>query len=343
MKKIKVEDIRVTDLTPKPTGWLSKYAHLLPKTIHPKQFEFIIHPVSNAVSNALRRTICDELLVSAMSVGMTDITTDDPFIKHEMMVRRLRYIPVKQSTPLDTTFELYAVNNTSDVRSVRSGEIVIKSTGPSRRSGRRHGDGAEAAPELPFNDNFELCKLQPGKSITIKNIRMEQAYGYQSDRGSHVVAVNVVSLAVDHTPLNLYEKDAAGRPIGTSISVSDIRKWQIKFISIGTMEPLDIVAAACDTIITRLKTVEELIPTTQGKSGEYNLYIAGESHTIGNLIMREVCDQYPDIGAITYSVDDMNRSLTIRIRCDDDAKFILEDVVKKLIARFEEIKTYFVR
>jgi hypothetical protein len=159
--KILVEKIDITDMSPKIKD--SSLEKFLPKILFPKHMEFQISGVSNAVSNAIRRTIACELLVSGLHAEYESIQTNDMLIIPEMLVKRFRMIPIDQTTPLDAIFELTATNTTDIVRDVKSSEIRIVSP----------GKGTKERPQLkklPFNETFTLFTLEAGKSIKIENI-----------------------------------------------------------------------------------------------------------------------------------------------------------------------------
>jgi len=325
-----VSDIVITDISPKiKNPSLEQY---MPKTLFPKHFEFKIAGVSNAVSNAIRRTAACELLVSGLHVDLEDIKINDPFAFHEMIINRFRLIPIDQRTPLDAVFELTAVNTTDDVRDVKASEIRIASP----------GKGTSERPQLkklPFNETYTLFTLGAGKSAEIKNIGLYQEYGFNEGYGAHVVAINAASVALDQKPINTYEPDDGN---GIPSRISNPREWKISFNTNGTMEPKAIVAAVCDNIISRVQSIHDLLYSIQNNGDEYILTIDGESDTLGNLFMKTVCDIYPDIRAITYSTSSVGRVLTLRIRCDEDINTIYGTTIKHIVGAFNEIKKYFV-
>lgn len=323
MKSITVTDIKITSFKSKIKD--PAFGHLLPKNIFPEHMEFNILNVSNAVSNGIRRTITCELLVNSMICNYEDIETNDMFIIREQIIKRIRTIPVDQKTPLDTMFSLVSSNETAEVRDIKSGEIkIIKS-----KSSGTH--------KLPFNETFTLFTLQPGKFIKISNITMNPAFGYNSDDGMHVVAFNAASTALDQEPINAYVVNSTGIPS----RISNPREWKISFNTNGTMPPKQIIFAACDNLISRITSVRELLTNIENNGDEFTLTVVGESDTIGNLFERTICDLYPNIKAVSYSCSNVDRSLTVRIRTDDDIKNIFDTTIKEIIAIYTKIKKYF--
>ena len=324
MNKISVTNIKVTNLTPKIND--PELIKLLPTVNIPDHMEFVLSGVDNSVSNAIRRTIACELLVSGLNITVDDIETNDEFIISEFITSRIKLIPIKQSCPLDAVFELYVENNTPVVMDVKTGQITIVNKG-----------SPHPLKSIPFNETFTLLSIQPGKSIRIKNIRVMQNYCKKDTFGGYAVASNVTSVAQDQIPINMYEPDSKGIPS----SVSNPQVWKISYNTNGTIPAKDIVPATCDNIIERSKNVKELLYSVIQNEKEYLLTVQGETHTMGNLLMRAVLALYPDIPSVVYKADDNNDSMTLRIASHDDAVEIIENAIDHIIKIFTRIRTYF--
>jgi len=311
-----VDNIKIVDMTPNvKNAALQKY---LPTVLFPQRISFEVSPVSNAVSNAIRRTVACELPVWRMSTEYANVTTNDAFIIPEMVIQRLRMIPVDQTISVGTTFDIAASNNLTYERDVKSSEMQTKG-----RSG------------LPFNGTYTLFTLKPGKTIKITNIKLESAHGFEPGYGMHTVAVNASSVAVDQIPINTFEKDLGG---GIPSSMSDPRKWKVSFTTNGDMHPKAIVIAACNNIILRVQAVQDILQSMTTSTDEYNLVIPGENHTVGNLLMRTILDLYPDILAVVYTPGNLERTCTMRVRCDDDINDVYTSAIKHIVKTFSEIK-----
>jgi DNA-directed RNA polymerase subunit L len=323
---ITVGNITKEDLRPRPRD--PKYNKLLPRYYFPERFSAIFHPMSAAVANCLRRTICGELLVKALIAKYDDIETNDIFIIPEVLLARLPMIPLDQSCPIDAIFELKAENETATTRDVSMNEFKIIKNG--RGEHMKH---------IPFNDTTTFITLQPNTRIKISNIRVDQSYSYVKGRGAYCAAVNVSSIVPDDestTPIDTFDPNSKG----VSSSVSDPRRWQIAFTTNGTMSPHDIIVAACDNIIHRLNSFIGLLAQhlmiigSDDKGTTYSVLVPGESDSLGNAIMRTVLDLYPDIDAVTYSTSTIERSCTIRIRCPADS---VEDIFRTTVARLSDL------
>lgn len=330
-----VTDIKVTDLSVSLKGPLveskshsdaekqiiDKLSKLIPTTLVPKRIEFTINGVNNAVSNAIRRTVMCELLTYSLKVEYDSFATNDRFIIPEMLVRRFELIPIDQDVPKDIVFGLDAVNDGVLHRDVKSSEIKIISPG---KTGIK---------KLPFNETFTLFALQPGKFLKVNKITIEPDFGYNF--AGHVLASTPVSIAKDQIPYNSYTNT------GIPSRLSNPKVWHVGFITNGAMEPKKVVKYACENIIARLLAVQELFYSIKNNEDEYILVVDGESDTIGNLFMRTIIELYPDIRAVTWSSASVGRSITIRIKCDEDITTVLSTSVKHIIRQFNEIKKFF--
>lgn len=272
---------------------------LLPKTLpSPDHVRVTIAGVNNAIANAIRRVICLELPVLAMICEYTDIETDDPHVIPEMIIKRLRLIPVNQSCPPHMKFSLHA-QALNEVLDVKSGSILPASGKPM------------------FNETFTLLSLQPERKIFIKNITVQTLAGNTPGNGMHALASGVAIEAIDKTPED-----------GSS-SVVDPSVYCISFTTNGTMEPKKIVEAACKNIIARLQNVSSLLHTITSSGNEYHLQIPDETDTIGNLFMRDLSSHY----TITYTC---RGGCKIRIQSDDiDGVFAAS--IKRLVGVFNQI------
>ncbi len=322
--RVQVLNIKHIDLKPKLDNPALEV--FLPKHYFAQRIELDIYNVSNAVSSAIRRTLSTELLVKAMTCKYDDITTTDIFIIPEMITKRISMIPIDQRCPLDMVFELTAVNATAVIRDVKTHELHIVNRG-------KQLAGHKPMTHIPFNDNMTLLTLHPGKSIHIANIRINQSYGYIYGDGMYTVAFNATSTALDQTPINMYEDPN----VGTPSSRANARKWHLAFNTNGTMSTTAILAATCDNLINRVTLVSTLLENINTKNDEYILTINGETHTIGNLFMRTICDLYPDITAVTYSVGDIERVCTIHVRCTEDISEVFTSTIREIVRIFKEI------
>lgn len=295
------------------SGGVKDLESMIPRVLEQKQVEVTLANVNVAISNGLRRTMCSELPTMSMAVQLEDIQTDDVFIIQEMILNRLKMIPVMQ-TAADAKFSLDAVNDGPVVRYVMTSEFK--------------------GPTGMFNGTTPLCTLYPGKYIKINNIRLEKFYGYNRGDGMCGLVSAAVSTPLDQVPINPYEPEAGG----IRSSVSNPTKYSLRFISNGTVRnPAHIVKMAAEEIITRVERAVELLPELALVEKTHVLVVPNESDTIGNLFMRAVLDLYPGIGGITFVTESLERTLIIKILCNENPREVLAAAADKIIAAMSAI------
>lgn len=324
-KPVVVSEINITDT--RPVVLDKEIAKLLPNTLFPEHISFRLSPVSNAISNAIRRTVECELPTLAMYTEYDDTKTNNEFIIPEMVHKRLRMIPIDQKTSPDAIFSLYAINDTPTVRDVKVSEMKIVSGGSSR-----------PIKKLPFNETYTLCTLEPGKSIKISNIKVQKTFGFVAGDGMSVMAVHATSLAVDQKPINVMDQSSDGIPS----RVANPQVWDVAFSTNGTMPAAEIVIMACNNLIERIQSLRDMLYLITNNGDYYEFIIDGESDTIGNLLVRTICDMFPDVDCVTYKTSIFSRSVTIRIRYDDvDIHSVFTGVIHHLSDVFTQIKGHF--
>lgn len=134
---------------------------LLPEKI-PEILQFDV--IANSrIANAIRRTIEDEVIAKSLEPG--NVETNDVYVLKDELKNNIRQIPIDQSIPLDATFSLAVENNRSNVLPVKSGQI-------------------RTSIKTPFNSRIELCSLNQGKKIRIKDITVVEGRGRNNSRFS---------------------------------------------------------------------------------------------------------------------------------------------------------------
>jgi DNA-directed RNA polymerase subunit L len=312
-----VSDIEIKSY--KPTINDPKYAHLLPKLV-PEHIRFVLSNTDNAFSNALRRTISSEVPVLAMYVEQENIVSTDEFNIAAVISSRFKMVPLVQSCPHDAVFTLSAENTTMETRDVKSGEIKLNGKGNLKW----------------FDNNITMFTLMPGKRATITNIRVGTFRAIDKGDGACVVAVNAASVVLDVVPINHYNVDEAGEPIGVPSREAYPRKYAISYTTNGTMPPLDIARMACDNIISRINHCKTIPVQTSGDN--HILYIVGETHTIGNLLMRAILTNFPDIPSVVYKRVYTEIACIVDVTYNGDINDVFETATDYIIESFKQIK-----
>jgi DNA-directed RNA polymerase subunit L len=314
VSKPTVKNLTVEDLSPDVKD--PEAVKLLPTTIRPQRVVLELHDVNVAISNGIRRVLLSEYPTYYMTFDNADFRTNNPHTLNDYTRDRIKCIPILQSTNPKTVFKLNVLNNTDIPMRVKSGNIegLVKM-------------------KLPFNETFDIAMLDPGKFLTIDKITIARTTG---DQGPAVVA-NCASVALDQTPIDLNTGE------GTPSSLSDPRVFRLSFVLNGTVDHKTLLTTACDEIIRRLETVIKSIPNIHNSEDIYYLVLPNETHTIGNIIVKGICEQYPDIPAATYTQNTIARTCTVNIRTNEDIETILVDVCKRNIKVLEELRRQFAK
>lgn len=220
-----------------------EFASLLPKRF-PVDVSARIVNAPACIPNAIRRVICEELPVRALSGKIADMTSDDPNHIYDMILNRLGLIPIDQDTAPGHKITLSATNKTDAVQYVTSEGIS--------RGGRL------------CNETFPLFTLAPGCSVEI-NLTVVERYGYEF---------------AGHTLASCCSSTVAGELTG-SVSNSQYRNWNLRYTTHGNCDAKIIFNKAIDTIIDRVRAVARA--ETKRVAGRVYIRLPGESATIGEL------------------------------------------------------------
>lgn len=283
----KLHKMKIVDMSPNVPA---KYKHLLPTVMRPYQCSFQLDNVDIAIANGIRRAILSEVPVKRLTFQLDDFSTNNPHMNlPHFILTRIQSIPIDQSVSLDTTFSLDYGNSSHQLVMVNSNEFTSnKKTKPL------------------FDETIPIISLEPGKFVKIEKMTVE--IGYEYTHGTFAIADGVLCKTLDYEPYNMY----TGK--GVSSSVSDPRSHLMQFDNNGNINHITLITLACDEIIRRLKIASELLYTLEPFDDYFKLFIANETDTIGNIIMKRVCDIFPEIPAISYRIDSINKELSIIIR-----------------------------
>lgn len=140
----------------------------LPLSEHVLEFEIAGAPPS--VPNALRRVLTDELRSSCLAVrGFLNIdASTDPMMFDQFVRSRISMIRLRPQLPeaviREVTFGLKFANRTQSPQIVTSGDLVVKT-------------GRNTLPGPIFNPTYELAVVQPGHTLEIDEIYIDQGHG----------------------------------------------------------------------------------------------------------------------------------------------------------------------
>jgi DNA-directed RNA polymerase subunit L len=271
------------------------------------EVEFDVEGIPLQMINGFRRALTDEMVGYALDVESTDydhaLSTDE-FVLQEFIINRLSNIPLRAKIPpkIIETLVLYldVTNDGTSVKKVYAGDLRISSG---------------ILTEQIFNPTFMLCRLNPGKRVVLRNIRIKSGYG--RDHAKYMVGRRAM---YEHLDIEQYSKDDMIKPGGKAVDESGYKiscmvanpmKHRFKVTFPATGENLDEVRSllidACINIKDRLKSVLLIMDQKNNMGGmsytvvklkgleEGIIQIPGETYTIGEIIKKYVYILNPDI------------------------------------------------
>jgi DNA-directed RNA polymerase subunit L len=299
--------------------------------------------VPTAVGNAIRRVLAGEgrgkcLTYAPRSLDRTKST--DPFMMQEdsFVLLRVRMMPLCPQSPTTTgldklRFSLQAENHASTMQTIYSGDLILTAGDPSLVRGL-------------FNPTHELAFLQPGKTLHIHDIFIEE--GYSRDPAySIAVRTALRPLDLEELPREMThtEGGAAAEQSGYVLSslVATPRRHRVSYIvPAAPTDPrvaLSVVLEACTILLERLRYVKGVMesalarttsagihgPTSQhganahysvssnSSSTEGTLSVKGETDTLGNMLCRAIYELMPDIGNVHYTAIPHENTMTLTV------------------------------
>lgn len=256
---------------------------------------------SAPVVSALRRMIISEMPRIHFYAKKKDVETTDEFIIPEMIAERIGMIAIDQNTKSTKLF--LDVHNTSDqLLKVYSGQLKTDS-GP-----------------LPCNPTYELFHLYPGKTLKLE-AKIRTTNGY-AKRGGCVVVASGVSSVVSDESIIFDEFTGTGIRGGES----DHKNWILKFDTVGTMSPKDIIRSALMGLDNLLKDIHYASQNAEKKGDEYIFSIDGHTYSAQAIAQYEIATN--ESIAMVVVVDESLRQCNCRMRGGDPADFLEFDGLK---------------
>lgn len=292
-----VSDLNINDITPVIANERANAILQNDIVLRPAECSFVISGVSTAIANGLRRTISSGVSAYRLSFDLTDMETNDPFMKLGDFVRdRINAIPIMQNVDGGLVLKLDYKNATAIPAYVYTSDLVVVT-------------GKQNIIKTLFDRRIPIVQLQATKYIRIDKIFIER--GYEYNHGSYALSSGATCVPLDQEMFNMYTG------VGVSSAVAAPRKHKISFETNGNIQPLDLIKRACAEITDRLDKIKLMLHMIVPIADYHKLVINGEDDTTGNIIVSTVCELYPTINACNYKVDHVNKVLTISIRCPD--------------------------
>ena len=304
-----------------------KYADMLPE-YNPELVTFTLTGATNAISNALRRI--DELPCHALQV--TVLKTNDRYIIDEMIETRIRSIPIPQSANLTSKvaskvgekFTLSVTNTTQDIMAVWTTDLKGK---------------------FGFNMS-ELCVLRPAKQLYIEAEVVVVVPSVRPNGCARLVYRSTNAVPESQLYNHFLEEEVVMK-LKELLHEPEVRKtqpppsstttyttWNHSFMTTGHSDPKKILREQCAMVIARLKDVVHANISSESES--HVIIIPGETHTIGQILMREL--EVTSVGHYSYRIEP-SIGLVVTIHTADEPKLILSSCIESAIEKFTKLKS----
>jgi hypothetical protein len=286
----------------------------------PQYIGFEIHNVNTSITNAIRR-VCEGEILTKRLVLQT-LNTNDVYMINEFLNILIKSLPVSQSIPNDKQFNINIKSNSMEDFILTTSDIK----------------GADQY----LNKNMPLAticgriknspKLDEGEPVFFNaTLKVVENYGYLDGAFNQCESGGSIMQYIDTAPR------ANG---GSSATEAYPTAFYVKMTSKGGISPNELFKNVISTIITRLRSVQEVCGNIeQDINGIYKVTIE-ETITIGELIFVEVHDLDPDNESFMYNYRDKNGFIIFRSR-SSDMNTIISNAVNSLIKKFNIIGEQF--
>jgi len=276
--------------------------------------------LSDAMVNAIRRTMIDEVIGHIMWFEIGDVVINDlheDYAQPDFVRTRIASIPLRMGISkkvLDTVrFELDIENKTPDVLSIYARDLRIKS-------------GIKIDGVL-FNPNFKIAEIRPGKALVIKNIHIVSGFG-RDNALFHQTALATMS----NTDINSEENIQS--------TISDSIGHKLSFYVKATTAGSDVKRFYNDilqNLIERFRSIEFDQNIIQLDKHKQLVMELDHTETIAHLLHQAIFDITKNkIHYVNYCMDNTTKLIKFTIT-DKDPIQILTDAVEYLTNVIEKL------
>lgn len=318
---------------------------------------------NTAVINSLRRVIKGELKGCRLLFDTRDMKRDetaDKFMDDFFVNIRLRNIPIRYDITEEekkVKFTLYAANNTCNVMIIHSKDLYVS-------------EGRLSRPI--FNPLHEVAFIQPGRTLLVKNIRIEEDYVTKCEEFATCARTVCKAIAEEYPKEETHSAEGSQSVLSGYVESSLVSRptnHELSFSVVacpddGGKTPRNIMHAACLELIRRLEYISTIAQdaiaseTSLGvlfyKLADANLEVSsknnllslkliikGEGDTLGNCMTSTINDLYPDINYVGYSAIPHENSMKLFVNFSggDPAEVvqIVDNAAIALIDIYEQI------
>jgi DNA-directed RNA polymerase subunit L len=302
----------------------------------PEYVELYLNNINVSVFNAIRRTLCDEMIGNCLTFNHSDFvidTTTDYFMADENFVRgRLRNIKLiphlSKEEIKSIKFAINVINTSDEVKIIYAKDMLV-TNGKLTRS--------------LFNPTHQIAFLQPGKSLHINNIHIISGKGIHDSVFNNTCRNGGKPLDIEEYSdeeirgANGSQRIKSGFKISTL--VANPKKFRLNFYVPAVADnngktSILLIIDVCINIISRLQFILRNIEESQSgnqitdniqfiksdviSGGEpmkrYSVHVKNETDTIGALLARSIYNISPDISECVYSCIDHEKTMKLNIR-----------------------------
>ena len=294
--------------------------------------------VPTAMANALRRVLCDESRGRCLVVGKPPSTTgtDDPHLIDEFVMSRISQIALRARVPDDVArnvrFGVEVRNSSAGVATVWSGDLRVT---------------AGTLTEPIFDPTYEIAVLQPGKVFRAEDIRIEEGFG--RDFSGFQVGVRAALRPLDLAEAPRAETHEAGGAAADKSGFAEsslVANPRHHLVSVtlpvvpdgdaGVDDVRTVLGDACRNLKERLRLAKSAFEgggaggaaatggsrftsiALEADLAEGVLRVKGETHTLGNLLARMVCETTPDVSNAFYRCAAHESEMVLTVRHSED-------------------------
>lgn len=260
MSKFKVENVHIYEqkidhksiLVNKYTELIKKYklhddpVSLLPNTSWTLT-RFELHNTTAGFANGIRRALLEEIPCQALSIKEVDVDTNDKFINGmiDVLCKNVGLIPIyqdeikgiKKSDEDLTGLYLLITNTSQEIIDVKASDFKPE---------------AKAKDIIP-NSNIIIARLRPGKTLSIKNVRIERGIGVQD------AAKFSLLRSVKYTPIYDVKPFDQFSEKGVRSIAYCCKNFALEFSTHSNIQPIDVMKLVCNELSRRLSSISDKI------------------------------------------------------------------------------------
>ena len=242
--------------------------------LNQQELSFELKDVGAAYAAAFKRVMCTELPGPFLHFKDTDVEiseTSEPFMISSFLVLHISNVPLRHGLQREeyqgVTMHLAIANTTAEVRKVFTGDLVFQK------------DGKPYKPAAPFfNPTIQIAFVNPGKTLKIDNIRIEETTGRMFAAAQNAVRGRAIPLDLEEMPRERthagLQDDAqrSGYLMKRDGRVTLPRHFRVQ-VTIpaalrGSAAARRLPCRACDSMMSRLRSIDTIVKRAREAADE---------------------------------------------------------------------------